>query len=309
MGGLKDALFGSSPSVSSTPTLTKEQQALLNQLIGATSGGVFDENGNVKGITGYQGDLTAGASDIQKQLFGMVPGLLGGNDAANDAMSGFLSKYSGGYDTQGFDPTSTLNLFQSSVYDPSMKSFQEEVLPQIAEKFAGRGSFDSGGTLYEMTKAGGDLVSNLAGTKATMLDSAKNNWDNQELSKFLNINSLIPTMSTALNASNLSGLNEAINLGGTQQGLNQAELTELFNKWQTEQPYNNPYLNLMNLALGTKAIEPVASQGSTGLLGALAPALGSYAGTAAGSSALSSLFGASGGIANLGSSLAGLLMS
>jgi len=240
---------------------------------------------SLAGAPVYPGDMTAGPSAIQNQLFGSVSGLLGGlggDKTANSALDAFLNRYKGGYQTRAFDPTSTLNMFQKSVYDPAMKGFNEQTLPQIAEMFAGRGSFDSGGTLYEMTRAGSDLASSLAGTKASMLDSARTSWDNMELNKFLNINSMIPSLAGAKTSSvtsGLAGLPYAMGLGETQQGLSQADINEMVTKWTSGQPYSNPYLNLLPLALGTSAITPVVQGGTTGLLGAIAPGVGAGIGS------------------------------
>ena len=247
----------------------------INALISGVPSGT-----TLTGAPVYEGDMTAGPSSIQSKIFGQIPGLLGGiggDKTVNSALDSFLNKYKGGYKTQAFDPTSTLNMFQKSIYDPAMKEFNEETLPQIAELFAGRGSFDSGGTLHTMTESAEDLMGSLMGTKASMLDSAKNAWDNMEMNKFLGINSLLPGVAGAKTSNvtaGLAGLPYAMAAGDTQQGLNQAEINEMITKWTQGQPYNNPYLNILQMALGTPAITPVVNGGSTGFLDAMAPGIG-----------------------------------
>jgi len=233
-----------------------------------------DASTTLTGIPGYSGDMTAGASGLQTQTFDYLSSILGGNDSANNALTNFLNKYSGGYTTKAFDPTSTLDLFQSSVYDPAMKSFNEETLPQIAELFAGRNSFDSGSTQYTMTKSAEDLMADLMGTKASMLSEAKNAWDTNETSKFNSINSLLSGAASTLTNDQLAAVSSALSAGDTQQSLNQADINELITKWTQEQPYNNPYLSLLQIALGTNATDTVSSGGTTGLLSSLLPGMG-----------------------------------
>lgn len=336
-----DFLFGSSPDVDMTNTLTPEQQRVLASLntslmnvlfnsgggaggavtptTGATTGAgsvtptltnpnnlnlpwlgyhrrsdagqgyvtptsptspLADPGTTLTGAPVYEGDMTAGPSSIQSKIFKQIPGLLGGiggDKTVNSALDSFLNKYKGGYSAKAFDPTSTLNMFQSSIFDPAMKGFKEETLPQIAELFAGRGSFDSGGTLHTMTESAEDLMGSLMGTKASMLDSAKNAWDNMEMNKFLGINSLLPGVAGAKTnsiTSGLAGLPYAMAAGDTQQGLDQADINEMITKWTQGQPYNNPYLNLLQMALGTSAITPVVNGGNTGFLDAMAPGIG-----------------------------------
>jgi len=229
--------------------------------------------------------MTAGPSSIQNKIFSQIPGLLGGiggDKTVNSALDSFLNKYKGGYSAKSFDPTSTLKMFQESIFDPAMKGYKEETLPQIAELFAGRGSFDSGGTLHTMTESAEDLMGSLMGTKASMLDSAKNAWDNMEMNKFLGINSMIPGVAGAKTSNvsaGLAGLPYAMAAGDTQQRLDQLDINELMYKWTQGQPYNNPYLNILQMALGTPAITPVVQGGTTGLLGAIAPGVGAGIGS------------------------------
>lgn len=301
--GLMQTIFRSTPtsqasSVTATPS-TAASQWIISPYVGGKAGytyqsdiGAYVPTGIVPssasattagssfaGVEAYPGTMTAPASPIQQQLYQKASDLMGGNKIGNKALQTFLNTYSGGYQPQAFDPSSILNLFQTSVYNPAMKSFQEEVLPEIAERFAGRGSFDSGGTLYTMTKSANDLMSNLMGQKASMLSAAKNAWDNQELQKFLGINSMLPTVASTLSSTSLAGIPYAMSLGQTQQAQNQAALTEQYQKWLSSQPYQNPYLNLLSIALGTPALTPVVSGGTTGLLGALAPGVGVGAGS------------------------------
>jgi len=239
-----------------------------------------DHGTTLAGAPVYEGDMTAGPSSIQNMIFSQIPGLLGGiggDKTVNSALDSFLNKYKGGYSAKSFDPTSTLKMFQESIFDPAMKGYKEETLPQIAELFAGRGSFDSGGTLHTMTESAEDLMGSLMGTKASMLDSAKNAWDNMEMNKFLGINSMIPGVAGAKTSNvsaGLAGLPYAMAAGDTQQGLNQLDINELMYKWTQGQPYNNPYLNILQMALGTPAITPVVNGGSTGFLDAMAPGIG-----------------------------------
>jgi hypothetical protein len=77
--------------------------------------------------------------------------------------------------------------------------------------------------------------------------------------------------------------------GGVESAHQQQLLTDQYNKWATEQAYNNPWLQYLGTALGgTQAFQPVRIQQS-GWGDALGAALGMLAGTETGAGMLGSL--------------------
>jgi len=63
---LGDILFGKDPGVEQMMQYTPQQMQLLTQLGGILGGQMG------KGIPGYEGPLTPGASPLQSQIFGLV---------------------------------------------------------------------------------------------------------------------------------------------------------------------------------------------------------------------------------------------
>ena len=62
---------------------------------------------------------------------------------------------------------------------PALRQFQEEIIPNIAERFAGAGAGSSSGFQQTLARAGERLSENLAGQRA--------NLQNQALSQLLNL--------------------------------------------------------------------------------------------------------------------------
>ena len=288
----KDTIFGSSPSIDTYDNLSPEQRALLNSLISTMSPTVGT------GVSSYSGKMYAPISGINTDLFAKVQDLVNNGSPNSDLIQELLSKYSGGYTPEEFNPASVTDLFNKTVRTPAIRSFNEETLPAIAEKLAGRNAFQSGATVYDMTKAGSDLESDLAGQLSSMIQNEKNSVAGRNLTGTLQTNATNASAVASLlgidEQTLMSILGMAGTAGTTQQNLEQLPFTEAYNKWSTEQPYNNPWLQYILKAALSETTTPVVNPGSSGLLGTLAPALASYAGSPSGSANLTSLLGGGG---------------
>jgi hypothetical protein len=96
----------------------------------------------------------------QKQLFSQLFQALGMDE-------GPLSDIFG-----EFDPQATQDFFQKSVADPSMRNFQQQVIPGIQQSFADQGP--SSGLYNSLATAGRDLSENLSSTLAQYMYQAQN---------------------------------------------------------------------------------------------------------------------------------------
>lgn len=68
-----------------------------------------------------------------------------------------------------FDPELRREFFQTAITDPNMRLFEEQIAPQIAERFGAAGFERSGLFGDALSNAGRDLVSNIAGLQSGFL--------------------------------------------------------------------------------------------------------------------------------------------
>lgn len=221
MGGITEMFTGSGEEqVTKQDTLTPGQGGLLEKLTGLLSGQIG------QGVDPYGGQMTAGASPIQQQMFGGMENLMGGG-----VLEQILGK---------FDPTLATGAWEKGVKDPMMEMFTSEILPKILEPFAGSGSMKSGAAGRAAGKAGG--------TFATQLMSDLSNKLFQGEQAQLGRQAALPGM--------------AMQAGQTQRGVEQDILGEGLQKWQMSQGYNNPWLQQLQTALGTQAGGTTQQQGT-----------------------------------------------
>jgi hypothetical protein len=268
---LKSTLFGDKPSIKNVPTLSTEQKDLLNAIIAQLQGTAGT------GVEAYPGDIYAGASGLNQELFDLAGNILSEPGQGQDILDQLLSQFSQPYTRPDFDPSATIDMFNTSVRTPALKEFNTEILPGIAERYAGMNAGRSGAMLKTMADAGSDLESSLSGQLSQYLYNA----ENQNVQDVLNYNQLSSgvlenLMGTAFDQplQTLSGL---MGIAGTEQTIDQNQLTEDYQKWMYEQPYNNPWLQQLQTLLGTQTTQPVVSGGSSGLLSAIAPLFGTTA--------------------------------
>lgn len=260
--GITDFLFGGSEDakhVGNAPLLTGPQKDTLNQLIQMVQGQVG------QGVDPYPGQIAPGASDIQDTTFQFLQNLLSGGDtgmaAGTDALTQLL---------RPFDPAATTEAWEAGVKAPALQTWEEEILPAIQERYIGQGAASSGAANRAITKSGADLSADLAGQLATMLLGQEGQHEATQLA------AVDQMLRQALG---LTGV--GLTAGGQQRDIMAELLGEDYQKWQTAQPYNNPWLQMLQTVLGTKAFDPIV-QGPTQSRGVFGDLLGAASNLGAG---------------------------
>lgn len=238
--------------------------------------GQFVNQGIGQGAEVFGGQRVAGLSGLEQQLgntFGGLAPQIG--DAFSGSLQGFNQASQG---LQGFLGDFNEGNFQSSVVDPSVRNFQQNVIPGITERFSNVAG-SSGVLQNAVAQAGGDLASNLAFQRG----QARNQFDANKL----NASGQLANQSQGLGNLGLNFANAVGSFGGLQRNIEQAGLgaqQDIFNEGQA---VNNPILNLLPLLLGTRGFENIATQSDdSGLLGSLGSLGGSFLGTEAGAGGL-----------------------
>ncbi len=132
--GILDTLFGESPSTETfdLSTLTPEQQRLFRETLVPFLGRPISEAGAaVPGMSALESTSLAGLEQLAKDLVSGQGAEGGLRRQATSAVGDILS--------QG--PTDFEDFFQTTVRDPALRDFEEDVLPRIGREFGGNQFF------------------------------------------------------------------------------------------------------------------------------------------------------------------------
>jgi hypothetical protein len=218
--------------------MTGGQQDLLGKLTGLLTGEIG------AGVQAYPGQITPGPSGIQSQAFGSISDILGGTGlagATSEMGMTALNKI-----LEGYDPTLAMQSWEKGVKEPAMRTWTEEMIPQILESYGGRNALSSSGLQKTLAKSGTNLASDISGQLMQTLLAEKGQTTQAQLQGIPLTQMPLQTAMTALGA------------GITQRGIEAEQLAEPYQKWQTEQPYANPWLQQVQPTLEQKAFENIA---------------------------------------------------
>ena len=225
--------------IGSASVLTPGQGRLLNQLTRI-----------LETELGPPGEDVPGASELQQMLFGALSGEdAGGAGGAIQAGSDYLDKLLS-YD---YDPGAGQEYWEQAFQKPMMQQWEQEIMPSIAEKYAGAGAVSSSGFNRAMGNAAANMQTQLGAQLADILYQGQQAHKQQQL------------QGAGLSQQMASLLSQA---GQTQRNIG-------LQQWEAQQPWGNPWLNFLNQALGTRAYENYAQSPyqTPGLMGGLGTGL------------------------------------
>lgn len=188
------------------PNLTASQIELIEKLAGHLGGQIGE------GVDMYEGLFTPGASPIQQEAYNRA----GAGFTGVDFLDNLLQR----------GPEAELDHWQKSVVAPGMRNFEQNIVPQIMEKYASMNAGDSGAAHRALANAGVDLQTNM----------------NAQLSDLM--------YQSQMGKANLAGqpiniLNAIQGLGATARGIGAEKGAEQLQKWQQSQAWANPWLQLL----------------------------------------------------------------
>ena len=311
MGGSED------PQIQQGFTKSNEQRSLINRLAKVLDLQLGDEqNPTGIGVPAYEGSLTAGPSGLEQKSWGVLDNLLGGGiQGSQQTNQDAISRIMDGtgevpkYDVGQFDPKAIQDWFQGALVNPAMRTWEDQVVPTIQEKFIGQNAGSSGAANRAISGSASDLMAQLNSLFADKLMGEKQAFDTREfqagtqdvqnqinvgqndLQRILNV----PGMGSTDTQSMINAILTGQQAGATQRGIEQQGLSEAFQKWLYSQPYANPWLSqFLNPAVSATSNENIVFPGtqSQGLFQTmLAPIMSSYAGSDKGSSQIAGMFG------------------
>ena len=137
---------------------TPEQKALFAQLIQQT------QTGLTQGSTAYPGATSAPQNPLESAYFGSAQLSPESVMSRENALKSILA----GTPAYTVDPQQSQNYYQSAFYDPAMREYKTDILPQVLERASGAG-FHSLDTLSQMGRSATDLATNLAAKRAELV--------------------------------------------------------------------------------------------------------------------------------------------
>ena len=287
------------------PLMTPEQIELLNKLIGTISGEIGT------GVTPYPGKTVSGLTPLQQNVIDLVMNRVsemgGGTSpfkAGTTLLAPYLEKADQPYQAGmgalesilgEYSPESAIKAFEP-IKAETLATWEKDVLPKVLEPFIAANAMDSGAARRGVAQSGEDITKSLETTLANMIYSGEQAHLDRKAGALPQALSYMTTSlgipSTAMNlgtaettgALNLDQIlaNLGMSVGGTERDVLNQLLGEDYSKWAMSQPYANPWLNYLNLALGSKSFDPIIQGPQDSLLSQLLPAAGQAIGLGVG---------------------------
>jgi hypothetical protein len=141
---------------------------------------------------------------------------------------------------------------------PAMDTWTKEILPQILESYGGRNASSSSGMGTSLAKSGETLATNLGAQLQDLLFKTEQATKGTQLA----------ATGQAQNLAGLPGniLENLLQPAGQEYNIEQALTTEPYQKWSTEQAYNNPWLQYLGGGALTTPGGVSTTSGGGGLL-------------------------------------------
>lgn len=260
MGGVskqKSESSGQAKTAAQTQRLD-EALAIYGPLLG--QGANLFQADRVTPFSALQERATAGAANFA-DLFS-TPQAVGTPlfQETGAALTGALGGTSG---AAAFTPEDTENFFNRAIRDPQIKGFQEQVLPSIAESFAGPGFFGAARSQAQ-TKAATDLASNLGSQRAALeFDVLGRNQQLREAAADRAVGAVSPALAFGqvpaqevrnnlqIASDQLAGLSDIFGFGQAEQTQAQAELQDEILRFAEENAVTDPEnLSILMALLG-----------------------------------------------------------
>lgn len=127
------------------------------------------------------------------------------------------------------DPEKARGYWETAFKEPAMESWKKDIIPGIQEQFIAQGAGTGSGINRAIAESGQRLGMGLSSQLEQIL-KGEEQW--------------LPTLT---------------DIGGTQRGIQQEQLGGEYQRWQSAQPWANPWLGQLGNVLGAQAFENIAS--------------------------------------------------
>ena len=267
MGGFGDFFLGKKPKIKEYDTLTGGQRTMATGLENYLTPQVG------KGVPGYTGKLTAGPSQYEQQGLNTLGNYIAQPSEATGWGSAALKTQLSGAPSTNINPQASEDYFNNSVRAPLMKQFNEDIMPQVRERYNSGGMFYGTPRERAENNALQDLEGNLVSQKSNLAyqdEQARRQLSEDAAKRQL---AALP-QGLAYGQEPLTRVAASQTYGALPRNLEQADMAAQLNEFLRTQPQNNPaiqtamdYINMVQKGM-------YQQPGTTGLLASLSPAIG-----------------------------------
>ena len=264
MGGFGDFFLGTKPKINEYDTLTGGQRSIANGL------GNYLTPQMGQGVPGYTGKLTAGPSQYEQQGLNTLGNYIAQPSEATGWGSAALKTQLSGAPSTNINPQASEDYFNNSVRAPLMKQFNEDIMPQVRERYNSGGMFYGTPRERAENNALQDLEGNLVSQKSNLAyqdEQARRDLAESAAKRQL---AALP-QGLAYSQEPLTRVAASQNYGDLPRTLEQTDLGNQFNEWLRTQPQNNPAIqtamNYINMTQKGMYQQP----GAVGIIGSLDP--------------------------------------
>jgi hypothetical protein len=257
---------------------TPQQSGIVN-LLGSLITGGYDGIGGLspynEGEFVYGGQLSPDATLSQQTAFNAAGGLLGSNPAGTFDTRPAMQNALSGNPAYQIDPAARDRYFSSAIEAPARAAYQDS-MQELDHRYGAR--FGRAGSQLEAgQRNAGRFNTELSAQRADM------HWQDELMRRQSMENAAnrqiggIGAATTAnQNAQNnrLANMGAMLGAGGVERQIAGQGLAEEYGRWQSAQPYNNPWLGFLSAALTPEPRADYVDPGSGGMiLGALGSGL------------------------------------
>lgn len=258
--GIMDSLFGGPETMQ---IMTDSQVRALDKMTGQL------EQNIGRGIEAYGGQITPGATANQLAAFQGAGNLF--SDPRVDS-SAAINRLMSGDPAFQVDPAQREAFYQDALVAPARAQFRD-TLQQVDQRY-GAGFGEAGAMRGMANRAAGDFETNLMGKRAELIyadEMARRGAAESGMNRMVQGVGLAPTY----DANRRANLGLQATLGGEERAIAGQHQGEAYNKWQTEQAYNNPWLGFFGSAMSA---QPNAIVNKKGYLDTIAGGIGAITG-------------------------------
>lgn len=268
------------------------------------------------GVTAYPGPMVPGQSNLQQMGFdiaqGLTPVASGGQQYFGDMLVGadpsapwrsMGMAETGLQDVmQPFDPSTVTEGLQPG-RDLAMDIFNRDIIPALKERYVAKaGTADAGGLDRALAREGGRLSLSMgAQAYPYLFQGGQNQLNRQQMgvNQAMNLAGVpgqVLGQAGQVGGQGMNMLSNILGYGAMERGITGEQMQEPFQKWQTQQPYNNPWINVLNSLRGSAPQMDYISQGQSPGLGAqMLPMIGAMMGMPGSMAAVGGNLGTLGG--------------
>lgn len=259
---------------------------------------------SVGGVTPYPGQMVPGPSGLQQMGFDVAQGLTpiasGGQEYFGNILGrtdvGAPGRAMGMAETglrdvlRPFDP-STVTEGLKPGRELAMDTFFREFMPRLKESMVSRAGTADTGALDRLAVRGGQDLSLALGAQSFpyLFQGQQNQFGRQQtgVNQAMNLAGLpgqVLGQAGQIGGMGADLLGQQMNIGGIQRGITGEQMMEPYQKWQFQQPWANPYADMIaKLSGSAPQMDYINQQQGPNAFAQMMPGMGSFLGSYYGS--------------------------